>query len=41
MVSNGIKQVVGLFLGTPKWGIIKKLWVILEDFYNHFISKQF
>lgn len=29
MVSNGIKQVVGLFLGTPKWGIIKKLFVTL------------
>ncbi len=29
MVSNGIKQVVGLFWGIPKWGIIKKLFVTL------------
>lgn len=29
MVSNGIKQVVGCSFGTPKWSIIKNLFVTL------------
>lgn len=30
MVSNGIKQVIGYSFGTPKWGIIKNLFVTLQ-----------
>lgn len=38
----GIYQIASdPFLKPDGYYLREKLWIILEDFYNHFISKQF